>query len=94
VPVVIPEEDPLANPDAKSESEQSVSVVPKRNNIAANWDEEENSIKLKSVTESVNLNSHDLQSHGEDDIGEEGEAEIEEAEEESDGIDEILPRRK
>jgi hypothetical protein len=42
---VIPEEDPLANPDANSDSEDSEFVAPKRNNVA-NWDDEENSIKI------------------------------------------------
>jgi hypothetical protein len=35
-----------------------------------------------------------LQSHDGDDVGEEGEAELEEADEESDDIDEIITRRK
>jgi len=42
----ITEEDPLANPDVLDESEDPSYVAPNRNNIAANWDDEENSIKI------------------------------------------------
>lgn len=90
---VIQEKDPLGNLDGKSESGDSDFVMPKRNNVA-NWDEDENSVKINSISASVkdNMASNDLQSHN----GEEAEAELSEigSDAESDEIEEIITRRK